>query len=179
MFLTQFKIVIKITIVTFLSSFLAGKNLNDKKLHLDIIYTIAAFIVADLITTKYEKQINKLDQKIGKKIIKGVIGPIVMLLSKALFSQTSIDRKYLLNILYVVIGIGSYNIFINENLNTIDIDQDIKDILGNITRPFIMIMVSSYLKSGVNPFNSNTIRNALFTANGFVANQILVKVTGI
>ena len=42
-----------------------------------------------------------------------------------------------------------------------------------------MLMVSGYLESGKNPLNAQVIRNALFTANGFVANRLVVKATGI
>jgi hypothetical protein len=179
MFPSQLKIAVKISIVMLLSSFLGGKDLSSTKLHLDLVYTICAFIVADFAGKKFAKQINQLDEKIGKKVTGDIIGPTIMFLSKALFSRTPINMKYMLNILFVVIGFGSYNILVAEKLNALKIDQDIKDIIGDIAKPFLMLMVSGYLKSGENPLNANSIRNALFTANGFVANQIVVKATGI
>ena len=179
MFPSQLKIAVKISIVMLLSSFLGGKDISDTKLHLDLVYTICAFIVSDFATKKFAKQINQLDEKIGKKVTGDIVGPTIMFLSKALFSRTPINMKYMLNILFVVIGFGSYNVLVADKLNSMKIDQDVKDIISDVAKPFLMLMVSGYLKSGENPLNANSIRNALFTANGFVANQILVKTTGI
>jgi hypothetical protein len=179
MFPNQLKIALKISIVVLLSSFLGGKNINDTKLQLDLIYTICAFIIADFATKKLQKQINQIDAKIGKKIAGDIVGPAVMFLSKALLSRAPINQKYLLKILFVIIGFACYNIFVSEKLNNAKIDQDIKDIIADIAKPFIMLMVSGYLQSGENPLNAQAIRNALFTANGFVANTIVVKAAGI
>ena len=179
MFPNQLKIALKFSIVILLSSFLAGKNINDTKLQVDLIYTICAFIIADFATQKLQKQINQIDEKIGKKVAGDIIGPTIMFLSKAILSRKPINKKYFLQILFVIIGFGCYNVFVAEKLQKAKIDQDIKDIISSVAKPFIMLMVSGYLQSGKNPLNAEAIRNALFTANGFVANTILVKASGI
>ena len=51
--------------------------------------------------------------------------------------------------------------------------------IGNVFKPSVMLMISGYLENGKNPFKSQVIRNALFTANGFMANTLVVKATGI
>jgi len=179
MFPNQLKIALKFSIVVLLSSFLAGKNINDTKLQVDLIYTICAFIISDYATQKLQKEINKIDEKIGKKVAGDIVGPTIMFLSKALLSRSKIDQQYMLKILFVVIGFGCYNVFVAEKLNKVKMDQDVKDVIVDVVKPFIMLMVSGYLQSGKNPLNADTIRNALFTANGFVANTIVVKATGI
>jgi hypothetical protein len=179
MFPNQLKIALKISIVVLLSSFLGGKNINDTKLQLDLIYTICGFITADFAVQKLQKQINQIDEKIGKKVAGDIVGPAVMFLTKAILARKPINKAYMFQILFVIIGFGCYNVFAAEKLNKAKIDQDIKDIIADIAKPFIMLMVSGYLQSGENPLNAQAIRNALFTANGFVANTIIVKATGI
>ena len=179
MFPTQLKISLKISIVVLLSSFLAGKNINDTKLQVDLIYTICGFIAADLVSQKLQKQINQIDQKVGKKIAGDIVGPSVMLLTKALLARDPINKKYLFKILCVVIGFTCYNVFIADKLNNSKIDDDIKEMISNVFKPSVMLMVSGYLENGENPFKSQVIRNALFTANGFMANTLVVKATGI
>jgi len=179
MFPNQLKIALKISIVILLSSFLSGKNINDTKLQVDLIYTICGFIVADFATQKLQKQINQIDEKIGKKVAGDIIGPCAMFLTKALLARKPINKKYMLQIAFVITGFACYNVFVAEKLNKAKIDPEIKEIIADIAKPFIMLMVSGYLQSGKNPLNADAIRNALFTANGFVANTIVVKATGI
>lgn len=176
---TQLKISLKISIVILLSSFLAGKNINDTNLQIDLIYTICSFIVADLVSQRLQKQINQIDQKVGKKVAGDIIGPCTMFLTKAVLSGKQINKKYIVKILCVVIGFTCYNVFLADKLNNTKIDSDIKEILSDIIKPSVMLMVSGYLESGKNPLNAQVIRNALFTANGFVANRLVVKATGI
>ena len=151
----QLKTGMKLTIVTYLSSFLANKSVDTT----DLVYTIIAFLVADFVTKQMKTQINQIDRQFGQTIGADIVGPITMFMTKALLSGQTISQRYIMNTMFVVLGFTVYNIFIKTRLDKSFLHTDLKDILDSIMKPFVMLMVSGGLKTGSNPL---TPSSALF-----------------
>lgn len=170
----QRTIVIQMTVVVLLSELFKGTNATVDVLY-EWLYTVIAFLIAYSVKKALNSQIVDVDHKLGKPMFADVVGPTAMFLSKALLSRTSIDRVYLLKILYTVVGYACYNFLLHEKLESANTEENTKNIVASAIKALVMLLVRGYLTSPT----YRPSRTDFYIANAFAMGTLVVQAFNI
>jgi len=173
--INNLNILLKITVITFITTFLKNENLKSNDIYYNIISTSLGFIIANYVNNKLQKKIKEINNKIGYNILEDISTPIIIFLVKILLERENMSLKKFLPTLYTIIGFTTYNILVKEKIFKLDnFSEDLKKLTENIFKPLVMLSVNNTL-SGKNILEVDNIRNILYIVISFVSHFLLSK----
>jgi hypothetical protein len=165
------KVALNVSIIIFVSGILGNKNINSSKFLNDYFITVSGFVAATFVSKVFADYIKKVDEKIGYKITGDIVGPIVIFGVKALFQPNSVNNKFYESLLLTIAGFTIFNIFIKEKIKSLKLDENVKNVLSTIAKPFLKAGVADIYK-GENMFDLSNLKNNLYTVFGFLSAHI-------